>query len=289
MNARVATIAPERLYWDLLPAQLRRAARGTQDYQFEQVLPLSVETLQTARAALPDGRVLVVGIEPERLREHLLRLDGEQPWRLVPAALPPALAADGLPESALARLDLLHGAFEPAPRRRMRIATAAVAVAGGVVVASALVAGSLRRAAAIEMAARTIEAEADAVVEARLPARDDGSLPTQRLDDEIVRLEALQGEQAQSQRWRDVVPLLGALWSRWPRELRLRVEALTVTQERIVVRATLAGAADGERLAQALGGEPLDARRWRSDQLQVSRQDEGAQVVLTLLPEPSTP
>lgn len=289
MSARVATIPAGQLYWDLLPAQLRRAARGTQDYQFEQVLPLSVETLQTARTALPDGRVLVVGIEPERLREHLLRLDSGQPWRLVPAALPQTFAGEGLPESALGRLDLLHGAFEPAPRRRMRIATAAVVVAGCVVVASAIVAGSLRRASAIERAAHAIEADADAVVAARLPAGENAGLPLQRLDDEIVRLEALQGEQTQSQRWRDVVPLLGALWSRWPRELRLRVEALTVTQERIVVRATLAGAADGERLAQALGGEPLDARRWRSDQLQVSRQDEGAQVVLTLLPEPAKP
>lgn len=279
-----ARIPAQALYWGRLPAGSARTTRETQDYRFERVLPLPVERLHTARATLPDGGMLVVGIETERFRAHLAGRTDVTPatWELIPDRLPDHLAAtvdQSIAAATLGSLNLLHGAFEPQPRRTLRLRIAYILNAALVLVALLAVIGIERRAARLAGQTQAVSSQTRALVATVVPPQAGDRHPELRLTMELRRLEqAISGSGGDAL---DPILTLTALWRSWPTDLRAQIEAVGALQDRLVIRGNVPSLADAERVAQAcrtLEG-PL---RLRAQPMQAQASERGASFLLTL-------
>jgi hypothetical protein len=271
------------LYWGRLPAESATGSREAQDYRFERVLPMPVEQLHTTRARLPDGGAVVIGIEPGRLRSHLAGRSDVTPstWELLPDHLPEHIAAlvqDA--DSFLARLNLLHGPFEPEPRRTLRQRMTWVLNGGLVLAAALMVIGIERRATMLHGQAQDLNARTRAVIAGAVPPQAGDRHPELRLTMELRRLE--QAAAGSAAAGLDALAALSALWRVWPNELRTQIEVVGAMQDRLVIRGNVPSLADAERLAQACRG--LDpALRLRAQPLQAQVSERGASFLLTLV------
>ena len=133
-----ATLPADLFYWVVLPPDTP-GVRSEKAYRAERVLPVNVDTLHQVWCRMPDGGRVMVAIEPDRLRHALINRTDITPatWSVVPASTPAHLPE--AVEQLRPHLNCLHGAFEPAPRRRLRLATIAVGAAGFML--SAIVSG----------------------------------------------------------------------------------------------------------------------------------------------------
>lgn len=273
------------LYWGRLAGGTAPGTGEAQDYRFERLLPLPVDHLHLVRTPLPDGGMLLIGIEPERLRTHLAQRQDVTPatWELIPDHLPEHLAP-AVPEAqrdqVLVHLNLLHGAFEPQPRRSLRLRMTAV-FAGGLILAALLVViGIERRAALLQQHALSVSNQTRTVMAGIIPPQAGERHPELRLTMELRRLE--QAAAGTATNGVDAVAALSALWRVWPKDLRVQIEALGAMQDRLVIRGALPSLADAERLAQAC--RTLDpSLRLRAQPLQAQTSERGATFLLTLV------
>src|SRR5207244_2238949 len=90
-------------------------------------------------------------------------------WQLVPEGVPEHLVAAGVPATAAEELNLLHGEFEPAPRRRLRRITAAIPLAATVLVALLVVIGVERRCASLFDQATAVRHASDQLLDRVVP------------------------------------------------------------------------------------------------------------------------
>jgi hypothetical protein len=275
---RIATLDARLLYWVRLP-QAARLSAAQQDYRFERVLPRPVEGLHIARAALPDGSVLLAAIEPDRLRAQLAQRSdvGPATWALVPDRIPTHLGAE---DGVRLRLDLLHGAFEPAARRGVRRLRDAV-TAGALGLACALaVVGIERRSAAYDHAGAALRQ----VTTERLTAAlgSGGPLPpAARLTQELRRLEQAAG--GATAPTADPPSVLQQLWAAWPRDVVAEIETVSLTSDRLVVRGAVPTLADAERLARASPLITVGTAVFRAQPLQAEQRPQGAAFLITWL------
>ena len=271
------------LYLDVQPAELRETSATARAARLESVAPCDSDGLHLVAAALPDGRTLVAGVEPDRLRAWLLAHPHRR-WSLHPGPLPEGLADPPLPPDAHRRLDLLVGAFEPAPRRRLRLAFASIAAGALLAVAGLAVVGAEQRWLAARQAQGRVAAELRAQVAAALPelASDD---PRLALAQELRRLSA-QDPAAAQELAVDLGPLLDDLSAAWPAGQRIETSTLTIGRDRVVLRARMRNGEEAERLAARLSSGTsgtLAGRRWRAAPPTVTpRGDESADVVVVL-------
>ncbi len=281
MTTAVATIPADLLYWGHLPPQSAGAAEAIR-YRFERFLPLPVESLHVATATLSDRSCVLVGIEPERLRAYLATRSDMSPqtWELVPTTIPPHLSH--LPDvmRAAGTLNLLHGEFEPAPRRRVRRVTAVIAQVTMVLIAICVVIGVERRhqaAGAYVVAQRQATTTALAAV---VPSTSGGIKPEMRLTMEVRRLEQAARDPAANTN--DVAQALQALWRAWPRDLRVQVDTVGANADRVVIRGRVAGLAEAERMATACAALTVPGQRYRVEPLQAQQDERGATFLLTV-------
>ena len=282
MTTAVATIPADLLYWGHLPPQTTGGGDVAR-FRFERFLPLSVEELHLASALLPDRSTLLIGIERERLRAYLAsRADiTPQTWELVPASVPPHLHDVVDVTQAQRHLNLLHGEFEPAPRRGVRRATLLVAQVAFIAIAIAIVIGVERRHhAATAYVAAQQQATATALT-AVVPPTVGGPKPELRLTMEVRRLE--QAARDPGAATSDVAQALQSLWRVWPRDLRAQIDTVGANTDRLVIRGRVPGLADAERLATACAGLVLPGQRFRAEPLQAQQDERGASFLLTLV------
>lgn len=277
-----ATIPAQELYWGLVAPMPGR--RMSVPFRWERVLPLPVERLHHVATPLPDGRVVVVGIEPERFQAYLAgRSDlGSQHWTLVPDGLPTPLREEpAVPADLCQRLNLLVGPFEPAVRRTWRQRRTWIIHGACALILLFVVVGVERRARAAAHAAEALRIQTRRAVVAAVQAPPQDLHPELRLLAESRRLEQAAG--AGRSTAPAVIPVVDQLWRSWPRDLRIQVLALTATGERIVIRGRAPGMAEADRLRAALAGAPPAG--WRCEPLQVQQQDAQAAFVIALVPE----
>ncbi|MBA2482359.1 MAG: hypothetical protein H0V44_16985 [Planctomycetes bacterium] len=278
-------IAADRLYWSVIPqgAHLRE---GVRRFRFEQVLPVPVESLHTATAITAHGDAVLIGIDRDQLAADLARLGGssDDTWRLIPDALPAHVLSAGIDADIATRLNLLTGAYEPAARRRLRHLAVAVPIVAMVLTAVLMVIGTQRRQNALQQHAAEVRHATETMITAALPPSASGLDPQVRLTMEVRRLSQARHGQADLDRYQDVAASLAACLKRWPADLRTRVETLTATPQRIVVRGHVANLADAERLAHALDGGELGSVRWRAEPVQATQSPTGADYTVNLLP-----
>ncbi len=280
------TIPPQLLYWCCLPREAAALGPVGQDYRFERVLPVPVESLHIVRAPIPGGGVVMAGIEPDRLRSHLAQA-GLTPdiWNLLPERIPEHLhghlGSDG--EVVRRGLNLLHGPFEPQPRRRQRLVTIGILQGLGVLVTLLLVIGTERRVAHTDAAVALMRQQQADVIATVLQPDPANPLPLPvRLLAEVRRLEQVSaGARAATV---DTVAIMRGLWLKWPRDLRAQVDSLIIDQGRATFRGRVPTLADAERLAAALAEVDAGRQRLRAEPLQAQQTDQGASFVLTLAP-----
>jgi len=275
-----ATIDARLLYWTRLPAEAGRLAAQQQDYRFERVLPVPVESLHVVRSRLRDGATLLVGIEPERLRAHLAQRPDVSPdtWELLPDRIPDHLAAAEA-SAALTGLNLLQGPFEPARRRRARQRRD---LAAGAALALALVlalVGIERRVAAQGVAAESLRRSGQELL-ARTLGPSTGRLPNAALlTQELRRLE--QAAQDPAATAVDAASVLQRLWAAWPADVRTQLETISLSPDRLVVRGSVPALADAERIAKASPTIQAGEAVFQAAPLQAEQTARGAVFLLT--------
>ncbi|MDA3961790.1 MAG: hypothetical protein PF961_13455 [Planctomycetota bacterium] len=280
----VLAIPGNECYWALLTASDARLSERARRYRFEAVLPVPVDELQVAGAALADGRHLLVGVASTQLRSGLAQLDA--PTSARPADLPAHLLEQGVDPEVVERLELLHGAFEPTQHRARRNGRCIVSVSALVLAAVLLVVGGLLRArdqhavashARTQAAALANEAVPQQVGAQRLP-------PALRLQQEVRR--ARQAAQTGGPE-QDLLPVLETLFAAWPPSLRVQVDTIGLDPGHLVIRGRVPDPEAGQTLAAALAelNTPLGA--WRARPLDLPRVADGAASFLLAF-EPET-
>jgi hypothetical protein len=245
-----ASIDASLLFWTRLPPEAGRLDDRQQDYRFERVLPLPVEGLHIVRSRLEDGSTLLVGIEPERLRQHLAErqdVSGDT-WELLPDRLPGHLTGVDA-TAALSGLNLLQGPFEPVRRRQARRGRdLAIAIGLGLTLVLALI-GIERRVAAQTLAVASLRSAGQELITRTLGTSSGRTPGAIQLTQELRRLElAARGSLTAPV---DAAGLLQRLWTGWPAEVPCRVETVALTPDRLVVRGTVPTLVDAERIAKA--------------------------------------
>ena len=260
-----ATLPADLFYWVVLPPDTP-GVRSEKAYRAERVLPVNVDTLHQVWCRLPDGGRVMVAIEPDRLRHALINRTDITPatWSVVPASTPGHLPE--AVEQLRPHLNCLHGAFEPAPRRRLRLATIAVGAAGFMLSAIALIAGMERHRDEYRQVATTVSERLQRQLQSSVPG--DQTTPADlRLTMELRRLEASAALAPDG--GLNAAHLLQKLCDRLPRDVRMQAESISVAADRISLRIRTVNLASAERIHQACaalaqGGlrlEPLQAQQ----------------------------
>ena len=281
-----ATIPGERLYWLVLGSEHGRATEASRRYAFERVLPVPVESLHVVSATLDDGRTVLAGLAPDALRAHLA--GSAALWSCCPAGLPPHLIAAQIPESVCSQLNLLVGPFEPARRRALRRGAVMIALGLGLLILVLLVVGVERRARHAAEQVRSLRSQVRDLLDRHLPSTPGVNLPPEaRLIQELRLVEAGERRGVDALSTARVAASADAVMARWPKDLRLQVETLTLTTDRITVRGNAPSGEDAQRLLEALQDLDDGQRRWRGETPVVQRQGEAFTFVISLLPQPS--
>lgn len=277
------------LYWGWLPAPTTSMTGSAIAYRFERVLPVPVDHLHLTHTTNPDGSVLVIGIEPERLRSHLATRTDVTPdsWELVPDHLPEHLAQRleaGQAEARLQHLNLLHGLFEPGPRRRVRQRILLCLIVGALMTSAMIVLGVERRARHHDAQAELLITQTRTRIMETLALPVGERHPELRLTMETRRLD--QATRSAPDQGLDPAAALTALWRIWPPDLRSQIETIATLPDRLVIRGTVPSLADAERVAEACRGiDP--ALNLRIQPLQAQVGERGAGFLVTLVHEVS--
>lgn len=278
---------PGRFFWAIVdPSRLgsagRRASREQLGFLFERALPVPIEEVQCAFAALPDGRVVACGVRKRELDAAVASGELAHAVACGPSTIPEFIdTAIGAPLDT-ARLNVLHGAYEPRELGRWRrIARSGIAVG----VALSLVAlgiGFWQRDASARAAVDAIAARRDALIETALPATGEfAALPPQlRLTAELRRLEQTRGSpgSAADAAMIDASSSLAEVLRLWPKGGRATLDGITVTTDTIDVRGAAGDATEAERVAVALRG----LAEWRVPQPQFRTTKDGVSFTLRL-------
>lgn len=321
---RYATIEPDALYWCVIEqprvTRVRRRWRASDvDMNadaIEHEMPVPLGELHVTGARVGD-HLVVCAIERATLSEWLAAGNGtpgngetgsrdsgafDEILTLTPAALPRAVqealasgrsSADGAGEEVggvgdggAGALNLLHGVFTPrtlVERARRRRTGVILAVIAGLATATAW----FHMGAA---AARQAEARVLATLE-RHDARGDGQQPAGAVD---VHARAMVARGALADARGAALPavspatdasaLIAHVLARWPR-VEARVERVRAEQAEVLIVATVAAAADAERLVAAI----VAPAGWRTTTPRVSPSGSSLRVVIVLRSDAATP
>ena len=276
-----AQLPAEACYWArLAPGQASRDQRSNL-FRSEAVLPVPIESLQTAQARCPDGSVVVVGIEPERLRAFLAAHGDTPRWSLIPATSPGHIAASA---ATLARLNLLTGTFQPIAVRRWRRGINGVVALGCAALCAALVTGGERRANRLHADTDVITRQADQQLAEMLPPDPESPLsPDARLTIALRLAEQPTAATAPSAALvADAV--LGAL----PRDGVLQMVSLDIagTQAQLTLRTP--DIALATRLAGHLARVMVGDTAWRGEP-RIRQEQDAAEAVVVFSPAGAAP
>lgn len=197
---------------------------------FQDDVPVEVAALHAVAAPLPEGRLAVCAAA----RSDLAELPAST-IALTPESLPPHLDGRGLtPES----FDLLVGDFEPAPLRRRRLGTHALAAAATLLCGLFVAAGLDRRAAHWDATAAAARGAAARLLASVAPGRDAGDLAA-----ELTRLQTIRQGLAIAPPPRDASLVLASVLDAWPASVPSAPQSLSVGPAGVVLSVAVEGEA----------------------------------------------
>lgn len=253
----------DRFFWAMLDGsslpRSRRRDRRALGYLFESELPLPIEQVHAAYLRVESDRVIACGLASQQLQSIV----NEHPeaLTLAPASVPGFLGSDFVDAR---QLNLLTERFEPASLRRGRWRLTVQAASLGVVVLIVLLLGLERRTTAERDGARDLRDARRELIErsiGSLPAAAAHQPPELRFLAELRTLRQTRQAPAGDQRTSGDQALLAlaALAQRWPRELHVMTESISLTPTSITLRAMASSSAEVQILADALGALELNA------------------------------
>ena len=157
-------------------------------YRFEAEIPRPLESMHVVQAELPEGDVIVMGVE----RAVLARWYARHPNAVafIPDGWPPFVDGASASDAVRRHLNLLSGPFEPPAVRRQRRQRTLIIGAGIVAVVLGVLGGVERRVAHGRQVVALAQAQVDALYHAAFPVADASGLrPEMRLIQELRRAE----------------------------------------------------------------------------------------------------
>lgn len=290
------TLPANRFFWSVidiarLPARSRSDTQAL-GYVFENMLPLPLERIHATYATRDGDHIVACGMPLEELRAELAERPGM--LTLTPADVPSFIEAS---PSICSKLNFCTGPFEPRPVRSAKRRLALTACAAWLAVGGAIVWG-LERRTAIEhrttdalLAART-QTMHEALAQspngsehgaakrggagggAATGAAAGGMAGGQPIELQFVaELRTLRQTRQRQPEFdadrdggADVLGSLASMAQRWPRDINMLAESLSITSSAMTLRATASSSSDVQRLANALDSIP----GWESQQPQVN-------------------
>jgi hypothetical protein len=276
----VATCPAELLYWGHIPKT--SVVGDALSFRFERVLPLSIEQIHVTRALLPDGSALVAGIELDKFRAYLASRADITPatWELYPDKIPPHLQQLTDADGALAKLNLLHGPFEPAPRLLLRQITAWCIHVGLALIIILAIIGVERRVDQTRQLSSAQRALNQQAIQAIVVNENAAIKPDVALTLELRRLE--QAAQDPTNTTGDMGIALEHIWRAWPQDIRAQIELVHANKERFVIRGRVPTLSDAERIAHAYQRIDVPFHRFRVEPMQAQQDGQGASFLLTI-------
>lgn len=250
-------------------------------YAAEPSFPVALEQLHTAEARLPDGRYLIAAIG----RGDLQRFITERPGLLSVGVDDPPSALRDVPGVAAAAsgLEFRYGPFAPAAIRQLQVAIVVVLVISILVIAGVIIQRELAAAGAASSAATALRADSDRLAMAAT-AGDPGVAglpPALALQQAVRRLRATSTSAADGSA-ADVLPLVEAVWSAWPRGLRIQMTQVTVDSGRVAIRGRALDLATADQLRQALAGASVPGGHLQDGGMQAQQSADAVTFTLSL-------
>ena len=279
------TVEPTACYWNVLDVSVlpRRHRSDSQrlGFLFEASLPCAIDELHAVYRSASQDRMVGCAIARERI-EELFREQAGTILSLTPAALPEFIREETLEPRIF---NLLTGAFEPIPLRRLRRQWLLTALFVAAAVGVLLTIGLERRRLVVERHTEELRQDNRGLIAQALgPATGPSSLPAeQRLISTLRRLEqtrSLDQPPTGDSIADDLVQSLFSLLEAWPAEVHAQTESISITPESLTIRGILPSSGDVQALADAL--EEIEG--WSVRQPQVSSTRDGIQAMLTLAP-----
>ena len=226
------TIAPEQLYWYVEPDCTGSAQAGR--YAFEAVLPLSVDAIHVVFTEHKGQRVWI-GVEPSTMEA----ISSAHPqWQTcIPSGLPSFLQHQGLDPDCCAQLNVLQGAWLPAPIRELERSFVSS-------VAAVLVALLLLWAIAVEWKQRPYRQEiawyqqaTRDLLQQHVPVtvETQGLPAAARLEISLRQMEQARSYQGFAAQNHAMPAALASLWALWP-DQRIQLDAFIFDQDQCTLR-----------------------------------------------------
>jgi hypothetical protein len=278
-------LPPEELHWALLDASALPARKQIDPqalgFLFENVLPTPIERFQAVYQRVgAGGPIIACAMAREDLR--VLANTEEEILSLCPETLPTFISERVECEPSL--LNLMTGEFEPrsvqrAKRRWVKTLLLITAVLVGLVIL-----GLERRTASLRgQTAQTRGARAQLIAQSTGIAVSGNQPAELRFLAELRSLRQTRqrsggnAEDATSE-IQEVTPVLAELLGRWPKELHVLVESISITPTTMTVRGQTPSSGDVQLLANAFDS----IEGWRLQQPQISSTGTQAGVNATL-------
>ncbi|MEK7415630.1 MAG: hypothetical protein AAB263_20180 [Planctomycetota bacterium] len=275
-----ASIDARLLYWTRLPPDVSKLDAQQQNYRFERVLPVPIESLHIVRARLRDGSSLLAGIEPERLRSHLAERQDVSPdtWALVPDRIPDHLTTSDAPAN-VTELNLLQDQFEP-PRRQRTRKLRDLVIGVGLAFALILVLVGIERRVTTEIrAADAMRVKGQELLTQALGPSSGRLSHAAVLTQELRRLEL--AARSSSAKPLDTANVLQQLWAAWPADIHAQIETISLAPDRLVIRGSVPTLSDAQRVAKACPSITTPETTFKVTPLQAEQTSRGAVFLLT--------
>ncbi len=256
-------------------------------FQFENSLPVAVESLYVASLRLKDSSWIVCGM-PRTVIDAYLKVDpqrAEQIWSITPADVPEFLK-ETVTIGDLHELNILSGEQCAAAKQRWQY-TSLYTLTGILLMITVLMW------IGVENRVQQAHSDADALSQRRVQLLQEyypgfsqsTSLYTQ-LEQDLRRLrqQAGGGDPSQQQAY---ASLANVLMQQWPAEMVVSVESVTFQGDRLAIRGQAKSMEEAQQLWQALKKLDVLGTKWLSSPLQAQQQQ--SRVVFQLSFKPQKP
>jgi hypothetical protein len=262
------SIGADRLYWGVISTkEIARhrssASRHTQlGYLFEHVLPISIEEIYPVFVPIPGvpETMLACGIERQVLDTFQIN-SGNTLGAVCPSNIPDHIVEEYpvLEEFNPSLINFLYGEYEPHCQRTSRRQRTIAGSLMVVVTTALVVIGLVQRTSNIHAEIELLQQQHTELYAALLgPARGPSAQPDHlRLMGELRSLRQTRSDTPDAHSDSiDLVASLEALCERWPGELPVMTESLTLTPQTVTIRMNVADSQHVQLLADALNPLP---------------------------------
>ena len=234
---RVHEIAAEECVFAVLDTPIGRGNHRRQEllYQFEAVLPQSVEELQIVFSKEHDGRVIACGCR--RSQVHALQSQAEL---LIPESFPEWVEnefASPVSNQIRESMNLLTGCFQPLSVKRYERSTARLVAIASMAVLIIVLITSQRHLRAIQQQQAVVDAQTDRLFQNVLPpSRGSGTQPDAiRFATQMNTMQSTRTGVSDVQR-EDLIADLAVVLEDWPSDIEIQMQSLDLGSDSLSIQ-----------------------------------------------------